>query len=73
MAITTNSDCQTLRNTAERLTKLFPVTEPVYSIGFQRWQKLTKKQRLALNILFNCDGEAIKEALQTKTASEILN
>lgn len=47
--------------------------ETVYSIGFKRWQKLTKKQITALSIKFNFDTNKIKNELQNKTAAELLN
>jgi hypothetical protein len=42
-----------LTNAASELSALFPKTsdEPTYSAGFQKWQKLTKKQKTALAAL----------------------
>jgi hypothetical protein len=43
-----------------------------YSTGFQRWQKLTKKELQKLYFLFDCNVPAIKNALQTQTAKELI-
>lgn len=64
-----------LEKAVNTLAELFPVqaVEPVYSVGFQRWQKLSKKQYIALHKKFGFNnGNMIKEMLQTKTAKELL-
>ena len=43
-----------------------------YSIGFQRWQKLTKKELQKLYFLFDFNVPSIKNALQTQTAKELI-
>ena len=68
------------------LAELFPVqtVKPVYSIGFQRWQKLSSKKQFELykklgrkvNGKVDVGGESYKQiidALQTKTVKEFLN
>jgi hypothetical protein len=54
------------------LAELFPKTENSYSIGFQRWTKLTKKQLKEISIYFDFNIPAIKNALQTQTFEDIL-
>jgi len=63
-----------LQRAADTLLPLFirSADEPVYSVGFQRWQKLTKRQRVALTIQFDFETQAIIDALQTQTAQELL-
>ncbi|MBM5783177.1 MAG: hypothetical protein FJ368_07160 [Pelagibacterales bacterium] len=43
---------ETANYAANELAKIFPKLdkEPVYSLGFQRWQKLNKEKRKALMI-----------------------
>lgn len=46
-----HQDCQFA---AEKLAEVFPKKAEIeYSVGFQRWQKLTKQQRKALWLMFN--------------------
>ena len=69
-----------LKEVAEKLGEVFPKNDikPVYSVGYQRWQKLTKKQVKALTVKFYMDGNKnpkstdIISALQDKTAKELL-
>ena len=46
---------ETATYAAKELTALFPKLdkEPEYSLGFQRWTKLTKAQRNTLMITYN--------------------
>jgi len=72
-AIAASPDLQ--KKVFDMLYEVFPKRsgpEPVYSIGFQRWQKLTKKQSLALHKKFDFDGDKIKDMLQTATVEELL-
>ena len=66
--------CQKAVDLLNDLRPLFTrsAEEPVYSVGFQRWQKLTKRQRVALHVQFDFDSNAIVAALQTQTAKELL-
>ncbi len=55
----------TLVNAANTLSELFPKIEkePVYSIGFQRWQKLSKAKSRALMIKNGFDYDKCIEEL----------
>ena len=66
--------CQKAVDLLNDLRPLFTrsADEPVYSIGFQRWQKLTKRQRVALHVKFDFDSNAVVAALQTQPAQELL-
>lgn len=69
------SDQKLAAETASTLKTLFGKqdTAPVYSLGFQRVSKLTKAQYIALHVKFNFDAAAVKDALQTQTAKELLS
>lgn len=56
----------TLKKAANILSELFPKTDkdPVYSLGFQRWQKLGRKKQQALMIRHNFDYNACINELQ---------
>jgi len=44
-----------MKYAAKELTELFPKQDeaPVYSLGFQRWQKLSRAKQTALMIKFD--------------------
>lgn len=52
----------------KELTALFPKLdkEPEYSIGFQRWSKLTRAQRNAMYILHDFDYNACIADLEAR-------
>jgi len=78
---------QVLSRAADMLVSLFPKqdVEPVYSVGFQRWMKLSSKKQFALYVKLNrrdVNGkldigaesyQEIIDLLQVKTAKEILS
>ena len=56
------------------LVELFPKTdkEPEYSIGYQRWSKLSFKKQKVIFLKFKCDQKAAMDALQTSTYKELI-
>lgn len=66
---------EVLELAANTLSALFPKTdsEPKYSEGFERYQKLSRKNKVALQVKFNGQPfKAITDALLTHTAKELL-
>jgi hypothetical protein len=64
-----------IKKTADMLAELFPKRneKPTYSLGFQKYEKLNKKQRMALQTKFwGRPFKDITEALETQTIKEIL-
>jgi hypothetical protein len=51
---------------ARELTKLFPKLdkEPEYSVGYQRWVKLSKREQQAIMILHKFDRDAVMAWLE---------
>jgi hypothetical protein len=66
-------DKKLLTKVSNTLTDLFPKQEgKAYSVGFNRWLSLTKKQRASLYIRHGFDSNKIKSLLQEHTVEQLL-
>ncbi len=59
-------DGKTTKFAIDTLAELFPKAEKetTYSLGFQRWLKISKKKRTALWLIYKFDESLIKDLLQ---------